>query len=102
MNHEELGALIGKTWRFGDKLIYMIGNHHMSDEACRGDAETSLVYLADIVCMMMGFGTGVDGLAYRFYSDVLDRMNLTEQDLQKVVVDTTEKRPEIQRLLSLV
>ena len=102
MNHEELGALVGKKWRFGDRLIYIIGNHHMRHEACRDDVEIALVYLADIVCMMMGFGTGVDGLAYRFYSEVLERMGLTEQDLQEVVINTAEKRTEIQKLLNLV
>jgi len=102
MNHEELGALVGEKWRFGKKLIYVIRNHHMSDEAARDDAGTALVYLADIICMMMGFGTGMDGLAYRFYSDVLDRMNLTEQDLQKVIYDTGERRQKIQNLLNLV
>jgi putative nucleotidyltransferase with HDIG domain len=102
MNHEELGALVGEKWRFGKKLIYVIRNHHMSEEACRDDAETALVYLADIVCMMMGFGTGMDGLAYRFYSDVLNRMNLTEQDLQKMIYDTGERRQKIQKLLNLV
>ena len=102
MNHEELGALVGEKWRFGKKLIYIIRNHHMSEESCRDDVETALVYLADIVCMMMGFGTGVDGLAYRFYSDVLNRMNLTEQDLQKIIYDTGERRQKIQKLLNLV
>ena len=102
MNHEELGALVGKKWQFGKKLIYIIRHHHMSEEACRDDVETALVYLADIVCMMMGFGTGVDGLAYRFYSDVLNRMNLTEQDLQKIIYDTGERRQKIQKLLNLV
>ena len=102
MNHEELGALVAEKWRFGKKLIYIIRNHHMSDEASRDDAETALVYLADIVCMMMGFGTGVDGLAYRFYSDVLNRMNLTEQDLHKIIYDIGERRQKIQKLLNLV
>jgi putative nucleotidyltransferase with HDIG domain len=102
MNHEELGAQIGKKWRFGDKLIYIIGNHHMTDETCRNDPETALVYLADIVCMMIGFGTSVDGLAYRFYSDVLNRMNLTEKDLQNVIFDTGEHRQKIEKLLNLV
>ena len=102
MNHEELGALVGKKWRFGKKLIYIIRNHHMSEEACRDDVEIALVYLADIVCMMMGFGTGGDGLAYRFYSDVLNRMNLSEQDLQKLIYDTGERRQKIQKLLNLV
>jgi len=102
MNHEELGARIGKKWRFGDKLIYIIRNHHMADENCRNDPETALVYLADIVCMMIGFGTSLDGLAYRFYSEVLDRMNLTEKDLQSVIFDTGERRQKIERLLNLV
>jgi len=102
MNHEELGARIGKKWRFGDKLIYIIRNHHMTDENCRNDPETALVYLADIVCMMIGFGTSLDGLAYRFYGEVLDRMNLTEKDLQKVIFDTGERRQKIERLLNLV
>ena len=102
MNHEELGAQVGKKWRFGDKLIYIIRNHHMTDETCRNDPETALVYLADIVCMMIGFGTSVDGLAYRFYSDVLDRMNLTEKDLQNVIFDTGEHRQKIEKLLNLV
>ena len=102
MNHEELGALVGQKWRFGKKLIYIIGNHHMSEEVSRNDTETALVYLADIVCMMMGFGTGLDGLAYRFYSDVLDRMNLTDEDLQKIIFDTGADRQKIQTLLNLV
>jgi putative nucleotidyltransferase with HDIG domain len=102
MNHEELGAQVGKKWRFGDKLIYIIRNHHMADETCRNDPETALVYLADIVCMMIGFGTSVDGLAYRFYSDVLNRMNLTEKDLQNVIFDTGERRQKIEKLLNLV
>ena len=102
MNHEELGGVVGQRWRFGKKLIYIIRNHHMSEEASRNDVETALVYLADIVCMMMGVGTGVDGLAYRFYSDVLDRMKLTDQDLQKIIFDTGEERQKIQMLLNLV
>jgi putative nucleotidyltransferase with HDIG domain len=102
MNHEELGAQVGKKWQFSDKLIHIIRNHHMTDESCRNDPETALVYLADIVCMMIGFGTSLDGLAYRFYGEVLDRMNLTEKDLQSVVFDTGESRQKIERLLNLV
>lgn len=102
MNHEELGARIGKKWRFGDKLIYMIRNHHLADETCRNDPETALVYLADIVCMMIGYGTSLDGLAYRFYGEVLDRMSLTEKDLYNVIFDAGEQRQKIEKLLDLV
>ncbi len=102
INHEELGARVGQKWRFGDQLIYMIRHHHMTDKTARDDPETALVYLADIICMMIGFGTGVDGLAYRFYSEVLDRMKLTEKDLQNVIFDTGQRRQKLDKLLYLV
>ena len=102
MNHEELGALMGQKWRFSEKLVYMIQHHHLSNPSARGDSETAMVYLADTVCMMMGMGTGVDGLAYRFYSDVLQRMNLTAEDLQAVIAETSGNWENIESLLDLV
>ena len=102
INHEELGARVGQKWRFGDKVIYMIRHHHMTSEIARNDPETALVYLADMICMMIGFGTGVDGLAYRFYGEVLDRMKMTEQDLQNLIFDMGQRRDKLDKLLSLV
>jgi len=102
MNHEELGALVGQKWCFSNKLIYIIGHHHLSDESAREDLETSLVYLADIVCMMMGVCTGADGLSYRFYSDVLNRLKLSEKDLQEIIAEAGEEQQKIEYLLNLV
>jgi putative nucleotidyltransferase with HDIG domain len=101
MNHEELGALVGEKWRFSHKLIYIIRHHHLSDETSRQDLETSLVYLADIICMMMGVCTGADGLSYRFYSDVLKRLDLTDKDLHGIIAETGENRQLIERLMNL-
>lgn len=102
MSHEELGARVGQKWRFGDQLIYIIRHHHMTDETARNDPQTAMVYLADMICMMLGFGTGVDGLAYRFYSEVLDRMKLTEKDLQNAILNTGYRRQKLDKLLNLV
>jgi putative nucleotidyltransferase with HDIG domain len=101
MNHEELGALLGEKWRFSEKLIYMIGHHHLSDESARQDLETSLVYLADMICMMMGVSTGADGLSYRFYSEVLKRLALSEKDFQGIMAATAERQQKIEHLLNL-
>ena len=102
INHEQLGARVGQRWRFGDQLIYIIRHHHMTNESARNDPQTAMVYLADMVCMMLGFGTGLDGLAYRFYSEVLDRMKLTEEDLRNVIFDTGQRRQKIDQLLNLL
>jgi len=102
MNHEELGALVGEKWNFSEKLIYIIGHHHLSAADARQDLETALVYLADIVCMMMGVCTGADGLAYRFYSDVLKRLALSERDLQGLIAEASENQQKIDNLLELL
>jgi len=100
MNHEELGALVGQKWHFSPKLIYVIRHHHLSDESARKDLETSLVYLSDIICMMMGVCTGADGLSYRFYGDVLNRLNLSEKDLQGIIAQAGKNLQQLEMLLN--
>ena len=101
MNHEELGAMVGQKWAFSEKLIYMIRHHHLTNESARQDPETTLIYLADIICMMMGICTGTDGLSYRFYGDVLKRINLSEKDLQGIIAETSGNQQKIEHLLKL-
>ncbi len=101
MNHEELGAMVGEKWSFSEKQIYIIRHHHLTDESARQDLETTLIYLADIICMMMGICTGTDGLSYRFYSDVLERINVSEKDLQGIIAETSENQEKIDYLLKL-
>ena len=101
MNHEELGAMVGEKWSFSEKLIYIIRHHHLTDESARQDLETTLIYLADVICMMMGICAGTDGLSYRFYSDVLKRINLSEKDLQGIIAETSENQQKIEYLLKL-
>jgi HD-like signal output (HDOD) protein len=101
MNHEELGALVGEKWNFSEKLIYIMRHHHLSDESARQDLETALVYLADIICMMMGLCTGADGLSYRFYSSVLNWLSLSENDLQGIIAEASKNRQRVEVLLDL-
>jgi putative nucleotidyltransferase with HDIG domain len=101
MNHEELGAMVGEKWSFSEKQIYIIRHHHLTDESARQDLETTLIYLADIICMMMGICTGTDGLSYRFYSDVLERINVSEKDLHGIIAETSENQEKIDHLLKL-
>ena len=101
MNHEELGAMVAEKWSFSEKLIYIMRHHHLTDESARQDLETTLIYLADIICMMMGICTGTDGLSYRFYSDVLKRIKVSEKDLQGIIAETSENQQKIEQLLKL-
>jgi putative nucleotidyltransferase with HDIG domain len=101
MNHEELGALVAKRWNFSEKLIYVMRHHHLSDESARQDLETVLVYLADLICMMMGVCTGADGLSYRFYSEVLNQLSLNGNDLQGIIAEASKNQQQVEVLLAL-
>jgi putative nucleotidyltransferase with HDIG domain len=102
VSHEELGAMLAERWQFSERLVYMIRNHHLSNESARDDLETALIYLADIICMMMRIGAGVDALAYEFHGDVLTRTNLNADDLQAVMVNIRENRSKIEKVLNII
>jgi putative nucleotidyltransferase with HDIG domain len=102
IDHAELGALVAKKWNLSPKMVYIIRNHHMSEESARKDFETSVVYLADTLCMMMGIGGGVDGLAYRFHDEVMKRLNITEMDFQAIIADFGENMQKLDALLEAV
>ena len=86
IDHAELGGLVAEKWNFSDKMIHIIRYHHLSEQTGGEDIETSIVYMADILCMMMGMGVGSDGLAYKFYKDVAEKLNLSENILMNVML----------------
>jgi len=102
INHAELGGIVAKMWGFSPKMIFMITNHHLTDKSARKDPDTAIIYLADIVCMMMGIGGGTDGLAYRFHKDVLDHMEINSTDLQEIIAGFGEKMQKVEDLMGSV
>jgi len=99
VDHAELGGLVASNWKFSPKMVYIIQNHHLSDEKARNNVETSLVYLSDIVCMMMGIGGGLDGLAYRFYDQVIHDLGFSETDLQEIIANFGDKMAVVETLI---
>jgi hypothetical protein len=52
--------------------------------------------------MMMGVCTGADGLAYRFYGDVLKQLNLSVNDLNGIIAEMGEHQSSIENLVNLI
>ncbi len=99
IDHAELGGLLAETWKFSPKMVEIIRNHHFPDESLESYLETAIVYMADILCMMMGIGGGADGLAYRFHQDVVKHLGLTERDFQEIMAGFGEKLEEVEAIL---
>jgi putative nucleotidyltransferase with HDIG domain len=101
IDHAELGGLVAEKWQFSPKMIEIIQNHHFSTEPKVAGFETSIVYLADNLCMMMGIGVGSDGLAYRFRGDVARKLGFSEKDFQEVMAGFGETFHHVEELLRI-
>ncbi len=102
VDHSELGGLVASNWKFSQKMVYIIQNHHLADKQAREDIETCIVYLSDIICMMMGIGGGVDGLAYRFHNEVVDKLGLSERDIQETIANFGENMAKVEDLIASI
>ncbi|MBW1729241.1 MAG: hypothetical protein JRJ62_17120 [Deltaproteobacteria bacterium] len=63
--------------------------------------ESAIVYMADTICMMMGIGVGSDGLAYRFHREVVESLELTETEFQKMVAGFVEKIEQVEAMINV-
>lgn len=102
IDHTELGAITAEVWRFSPAMVDMIRYHHQPAGATVAKKETAVVHLSDLVCMMMGIGTGNDGLAYRFDQSQITSMGLTHRDLQTIMADIARHIEDIDALVATV
>ena len=101
IDHAEIGALIGKIWKFSPRMIKLIQNHHLRDESMMNDKEVAAVYLADCICMMMGIGVGADGLSYRFKDQLMKIHSISHTDITRLMAEFGVNMHEVKILLKM-
>jgi putative nucleotidyltransferase with HDIG domain len=101
IDHAELGGRVAAKWRFSQAMVDIIRNHHNPDRAGSDDLSVPIVYMSDCICMMMGIGLGSDGLAYRYYPQVADRLRFSNADLQRTMIRFREKLKTVEELVNL-
>jgi putative nucleotidyltransferase with HDIG domain len=101
IDHAELGGRVAAKWRFSQAMVDIIQNHHNPDRAGPDDFSIPIVYMSDCICMMMGIGLGSDGLAYRYYPKVADRLRFSDADLQRTMIRFREKLKTVEELVNL-
>lgn len=101
IDHAELGAMTAAVWRFSPEMVDIIKHHHQPGNATKVRKEAAVVHISDMLCMMMGIGTGSDGLAHRCDQDMITSMGLTDKDLQQVMAGFSDKLTEIENLIPM-
>jgi len=101
IDHAELGGMVAESWKFSPKMVEIIRHHHRPQETSMSEFESAIVYMADTICMMMGIGVGSDGLAYRFHREVVESLELTESEFQKIVAGFVEKIKQLETMIDI-
>ena len=101
IDHAELGGMVAENWKFSPKMVEIIRHHHRPQETSISEFESAIVYMADTICMMMGIGVGSDGLAYRFHREVVESLELTENEFQKMVAGFVDKIEQIEAMINV-
>lgn len=80
--HAEVGALLAERWQLPPAIVSSIRHHHEPPTPPAPDGVVDVVHLADAVCLMLGVGTGDDGLSYRLDPAVLARHALSATEVE--------------------
>lgn len=84
-NHGQVGAKIVDKWQLATELVEAIEYHHNPFQAFVNVELVSIVHISDALVMMMGLHEGIDTLAHEFFGDAVKILNLTEDDLEKIM-----------------
>jgi putative nucleotidyltransferase with HDIG domain len=101
IDHAELGAMVAESWKFSPKMVEIIRHLHRPQETSMSEFESAIVYMADTICMMMGIGVGSDGLAYWFHREVVESLELTERDFEKIIAGFAEKVKQREAMMNI-
>jgi putative nucleotidyltransferase with HDIG domain len=101
IDHAELGGLAAEKWGFDPQMVDIIRHHHNPLKSDNKGLALPIVYMADCICMMIGQGVGADGLAYRYYKETVDQLNMTAVDMQMIIVRFREKYAEIEEMINI-
>jgi len=89
-DHAEAGACLLERWSLPAALVSAVRWHHAPLESPSPSLLPCLVHVADAVCLTLGVGLGLDGLAYTLHPEALAALDLTPADFEQVASQTCD------------
>jgi len=99
-DHAEIGAMILKEWSFPDDLIKVARWHHSPDESEGKSAVLDVVHVANLVCMMMGIGSGREELRQEPSPLAIKRLGIKTKHIETIVSQTLQWMNELNNVFS--
>jgi len=95
IDHAEVGAILLQKWGLPAGIVEAVRWHHDPTAADSQNVITDIVHMADVLCLMAGFGVGREGLCYQLSSEVTNRVGIRSYQIEKVASGTIQWMQEI-------
>lgn len=89
-NHTVVGAKVAEKWNLPAELVEAIALHHNPEKAQVNKKLTSIVHLADAICVMMGIGVGVDGMSYLLSEEAVQLIGLDKSEIENTMSELAD------------
>lgn len=77
VDHQQLGEMLAKRWRFPPEVIAGIGYHHCPANAKAHKDVAAAVFVANRTAIAMGYGCGMESLVESYESDIFGLLGIT-------------------------
>ena len=89
-DHSEIGARILTQWSFPDELINVVRWHHDPEGAEHPAVLLDVVHLANVICMMLGMGSGREELQLEPSPASVKRLGLKARHIEMLASQTLQ------------
>jgi len=99
INHAELGAILLERWSIPEPIVNIVRYRLRPDDCPERDLALDLVHVGDVIAKMTGIGMGIDGMQYAPSQAVFERLAITPQHMENVMVVMLEQIADLRDIL---
>lgn len=99
VDHQQLGEMIARRWRFPDEVVTGIGYHHRPKEAKSHQDVAAAVYVANRIATAMGFGCGLESLVESYEDEIFGALRVSTDRVEQFWTDIATAMGEIKQVL---
>jgi putative nucleotidyltransferase with HDIG domain len=100
VDHQQLGEMLAKRWRFPPEVIVGIGYHHCPRKAKAHQDVAAAVYVANRTAIAMGYGCGMESLVESYEDDIFGLLGINTSMVAKFWTDMASVSDEIKEVVS--
>lgn len=100
VDHQQLGTVIARRWRFPQPVVTAIGYHHYPLQAKNDQHLARLIYAANRMVSALGIGCGVDGFLQPNQDEVFVQLGMDARMIEKLMADLVEALQQTKQFLA--